>query len=426
MHMTGIILEKLVLSAVIIPLIAVFRFAGGRGFGAVWKKLLWIIMAVWLLIPFSFSFGGRAGFHKEVALLTRTQAIEAGYGFLEYIPELIESYKGFQAVPVIYFVMIFSLLAAFIKILYHNRQYGFSVNRLLDTMSEESDERILGLWKRVLRDFNIKRDIPVYRSRLNNPPMIIGSMSPALILPEKAHDWQEQLIYDIMRHEAMHYKLGDLWYKKFLLLVSDVYWFNPFVYLMRKLAYEDVELACDELVTKGLSNEDRAGYCHAILSMAEICGGTNKYAVEFSVDAKRLKKRVDNVFAKKDVIKGVLLTIFFCVIFFVAAGLTDIRTGRNGGYLSSQTDYDIARHFSSINWVYFSDNSKLGRVELSYVYDGDGKPEEDSKLGEHLHIVVACEKYDKLSDTVLEGIRTVFRAHFEYNLIDVEIKKLEP
>lgn len=49
----------------------------------------------------------------------------------------------------------------------------------------------------------------------------------------------------MLRHELCHYKYGDLWYKLLMVAVCDLYWFNPVLRIMKRMAFFDVECVCD-------------------------------------------------------------------------------------------------------------------------------------------------------------------------------------
>lgn len=420
--MAGVILEKLIVSTIIILLASLGRIMIKNRFGFLWRKILWCMIAVWMLLPISFSFGKKAGYHGEILLLSRADAIEAGYSLAEYVPD--SGNTLFRAIPLVYYVMILSVIVAMIKIVYHYRQYGFFVNKLIGSTTAQTDEKILFLWQRVCREQNIRRKIPVYRSNMKYTPMIMGCFSPVLILPENFGMEQEPVIYDVLCHEAVHYKSGDLWYKKLLLLVSDLYWFHPLVYLMRKFAYEDVEFACDEQVTKGFDDEEKRRYCNSILNMADVYGSPNIYAVEFSVDARKLKSRLENVFSSKGKKQGIAVLIGFIVIFVLAAGWFDIQT-KDKVFTEIRSREDIEWRMAAIKQFYFDENEKLGEVAISYKYDLEDVPVNNYEIGEYLHIVVACERYDELSDIMLEGIEAVFTGFFGCDSMDIQIMKLE-
>lgn len=48
-------------------------------------------------------------------------------------------------------------------------------------------------------------------------------------------------------HELVHLKRRDLIYKLIIFIGTTIHWFNPVIYLMSKISFEDLELSCDEV-----------------------------------------------------------------------------------------------------------------------------------------------------------------------------------
>lgn len=94
-------------------------------------------------------------------------------------------------------------------------------------------------------------------------PMLIGFMKPMIILPERSYSQQELLL--ILRHELVHHRQHDLWYKLVLLAANAVHWFNPLVYLLIGQANRDVEQVCDEKVVANQDMAYRKAYSMTIL-----------------------------------------------------------------------------------------------------------------------------------------------------------------
>ena len=68
--------------------------------------------------------------------------------------------------------------------------------------------------------------------------MIVGAIKPTLLLPELELT-AEQLSL-VFRHELIHYRRRDIWYKLLLMLANAIHWFNPMVWLMVYAADRDL------------------------------------------------------------------------------------------------------------------------------------------------------------------------------------------
>ena len=74
--------------------------------------------------------------------------------------------------------------------------------------------------------------------------------------------------YLIFLHELTHQKKHDLWYKMFLQIIRDVYWFCIPMLWVQKMANIDMECVCDATVTKYMNLTQRKDYCNVILKVA--------------------------------------------------------------------------------------------------------------------------------------------------------------
>lgn len=94
-------------------------------------------------------------------------------------------------------------------------------------------------------------------------PMMIGFFRPVVLLPSTKIA-SDELAF-ILRHELVHLKRNDLWYKALVLLATAIHWFNPVVYIMAKAIAVQCEISCDELILKGTNLQQRKQYGKAII-----------------------------------------------------------------------------------------------------------------------------------------------------------------
>ncbi len=125
------------------------------------------------------------------------------------------------------------------------------------------DEQLLNLVFEISKELGIKKQVRVYRNAKVHSPLLIGFFSPAVLIPKKVEGYDDILM--ILRHELMHLKRADTWYKLLLSITCAIHWFNPIVWLMRKVADDDLENACDEDVVKNRDEVFRHSYCESIL-----------------------------------------------------------------------------------------------------------------------------------------------------------------
>ncbi|WP_243626520.1 M56 family metallopeptidase, partial [Candidatus Cryosericum septentrionale] len=70
----------------------------------------------------------------------------------------------------------------------------------------------------------------------------------------------------ILKHELVHYKRGDIWYKLLMICANAVHWFNPLVYLVVTASNQDLEMSSDSAVIQNADAVFRKRYSEAILA----------------------------------------------------------------------------------------------------------------------------------------------------------------
>lgn len=73
----------------------------------------------------------------------------------------------------------------------------------------------------------------------------------------------------ILRHELIHWKRKDLWYKFLLLLARSIHWYHPLLWKMAKRANRDLEISCDSEAVREKDMAYRKAYSKMILQEAE-------------------------------------------------------------------------------------------------------------------------------------------------------------
>lgn len=162
------------------------------------------------------------------------------------------------------------------------------------------------------QSLGIRRDIPLVVTPAADCPMLAGFLRPALYLPDEALSEQEAMF--IFRHELTHYKRGDLWLKLLLTAAKTVHWFNPLVYLMARFAQEDIELACDDAVVRGMDSAQRRAYGETILRSAAAQVKKRALVSCFTGDKETLMRRFEGLFDKRAKKRGVALVVAAAVL----------------------------------------------------------------------------------------------------------------
>ena len=154
--------------------------------------------------------------------------------------------------------------------------------------------------------------VEVIKSPLVASPLVFGFFKPTLAIPEIEMNEDD---YNLaIKHEMVHYKHHDSWFKLFAVIVNSICWFNPITYFMVNLIGEACEYACDEQVTKEMDMTDKKQYSTMILSM--VCQASPALSSNMVKNKKQLKRRFEMIMKKKrfSVFRTVLCTVLMLAL----------------------------------------------------------------------------------------------------------------
>ena len=128
---------------------------------------------------------------------------------------------------------------------------------------------------RVLKSLQCKKQydgrIRISYSAQVSVPVGIGLWKRKILLPYL--EYTDTELYYILLHEFTHFANKDLFVKMAVALLRNVFWWNPFVHLLRRKLDEILEMKCDLRVASALENNEKADYLSVIISSLEKAPG---------------------------------------------------------------------------------------------------------------------------------------------------------
>ena len=201
-----------------------------------------------------------------------------------------------------------------------------------------TEERVLAVLEKETAAAGLGKVLPVYTAAVGSP-MIVGAIKPTLLLP--AMDFSAEQLSLVFRHELIHYRRRDIWYKLLLMLANAVHWFNPLVWWMVHAADRDLELSCDEAVVAGQDEAFREEYGRCLLAVVR--AGMNRrtlFTTNFYSGKKTLKNRLSTILDTTKKRRGTLALVALLLAAAVAGSLVACTpSGKNNGKIDL-TDYD--------------------------------------------------------------------------------------
>lgn len=218
----------------------------------------------------------------------------------------------------------FWLAGMLILTVYHVFSYHYMLRRLKRYSHSCNDESV----KQMAEDISIELGLRKFPSlqileASECAPFTIGITKSTIFLPDEK--WNEDDLYYILKHELVHCREKDILWKLLFLTVDTIHWFNPFVWLMHKLAANDIELACDESVLKNATAQERSGYCDIIMSWVEKNNPhKTPLSTEYMAGTFFLKQRFSNALDNGAKSKGAFFLIGMIIIISIFSELINI------------------------------------------------------------------------------------------------------
>lgn len=317
--------------SIIIMLLVILAPFIDRRYAAKWKYLIWILIAIRLVLPLNFSdiqTVFRNTGHKPVtetasaknentmpeqadATGARRIVLELPAQITNPLAQTDQTAARISILDIIMFlwaagflVMIAVHLGSYLGYKMQIRKKGFRIK----------DKYMLRILYDLTEELKIRRKIPIIEYSSAGSPMVMGFFHPVLILP--AEDYSEEELFFILKHELIHLKRHDVYWKLLFIMANAVHWFNPLVWLMQKEAVVDMELSCDERVMLGADYAVRKNYTETLFSMLhKKSARKNPLSTQF-LDGKRImKKRFRNILSRSGKRNGVMILI--CAVIMV-------------------------------------------------------------------------------------------------------------
>ena len=200
-----------------------------------WHYFIWLVLGIRMVVPFSLNWlKSTLSLFEAIPVhywikVWRLKAERAGIlHFMEALPNV-------YVVGVLLFGMYYVITAIVVRI---------KVLRL-----KKADSEIYDFVNRVAEKYGLKacKRIRVSRKAM---PCVCGLICPTLVLPE------ENASEEVILHELLHQKFGDVWINYGLHVVRAVNWFNPLIWYVTAVILNDSEALCDQRVLAYMTSKN--------------------------------------------------------------------------------------------------------------------------------------------------------------------------
>ena len=321
------ILNAVVLSSILIISVMALRIILKNKLTAGVLSLLWAMVLLRLLVPFSIESPVNIGTSLAKMFETNEQAPqdEAQVQADEYTLTETENYsigetydtEDFEALysgndiaeepskfgafikNIDYYALAVSLwfTAAFAIVALNGLKLLLFSMRIKGKAADESLKRVL---ETAREKIGYEGQAALIKSGAADMPAAYGLLRPKIVIPNSmAESMDENQLTLIVMHELMHIKKGDILLNYLWLIAKAIHWFNPLVWIAYRLYITDMEIACDYYAAKNLSHDDKLSYTQSLLDAARIIQKGSKCqnpaVLAFSQERTKLRRRIMNI-----------------------------------------------------------------------------------------------------------------------------------
>ncbi|WP_176524709.1 M56 family metallopeptidase [Bacillus pseudomycoides] len=294
-HFFDWVIETSIMASIVVGLILCIKILFRNKLTPRWQYLLWMILIVRLLLPWSpdssysiysilsYSNDTSVIFHQkepvqEKAAIDDTKMVTNENTYAPSYTQVAEENKQqthrnenksdvtFSFYTILLYIWLAGVIVLGLATMIMNRRLRLYIKN----QPVITDERIVTIFDNCKKSMSLQQNIPLLLAGKISSPTVFGFFRPRVLLSSvhmKILD-EQQLRY-IFHHELAHIKRRDVgvnWLMHGLLILN---WFNPIIWYAYSCMREDQEMACDAFALTFIGSEEQIAYGHTIITLLE-------------------------------------------------------------------------------------------------------------------------------------------------------------
>ena len=167
--------------------------------------------------------------------------------------------------------------------------------RLRTRMVANPDRQWLDIFDELKTQMGISKTIKMLKSGLVQTPMVVGWISPVVLVPAAAFAFlSPEQMRMILVHELTHIRRHDHWVNQFQALVEIILFFHPFVWWLSRQMQIEREYCCDDASLKAVPKRKVLAETLAKLEQMRISNPSNSLAANGGSLMDRITRILDN------------------------------------------------------------------------------------------------------------------------------------
>ncbi|WP_243526912.1 M56 family metallopeptidase [Bacillus pseudomycoides] len=364
------VIETSIMASILVGLILCIKILLRNKLTPRWQYLLWMILIVRLLLPWSpdssysiysilsYNNGTSVIFHQDPVTISPTKERMQGSTDIsdtkiltkedtyasgstqtaeESKKQTHNNEKQDDETFSFYTILLYIWLAGVIIMIFTTIIMNRRLLLYIKKQPMITDQRVVKIFANCKKSMSIQQDIPLLLSGKISSPTVFGFIRPKVLLSSvhmKVLD-EQQLRY-IFHHELAHIKRRDVgvnWLMHGLLILN---WFNPILWYAYSCMREDQELACDAYALTFIDSEEQIAYGHTIITLLEHYSGYYQAPslANLSRNKRTLKRRI--LMIKKFQKKSYRLSAIGVIAIVAVASVSLLNARANEVHVSSK------------------------------------------------------------------------------------------
>lgn len=275
-NLFNLVISSSIKGSFIILCILFLKFIFKNHFGAKWHYLIWFILIIRLMMPYSPN--SPVSLFNLMQIFDQTPALEAGeletyinpiqisFGEEQWLEETATKNYVLETMRVLSWIW---AIGAIIILTY---TFGANIQFLRKWRKNaiEAECEVYKLLEKCKLTMGINKKIPIFYTNQIKAPVLFGLMHPYLLLPEGLKNaLNKDELTCIMLHELAHLKRKDIATFWIMALLKAVHWMNPIIWYALNRMRQDCEVACDALTLSYMNEKDNKKYGYTIIQMLQ-------------------------------------------------------------------------------------------------------------------------------------------------------------
>lgn len=333
-------------AGILVLLVCAVRWLFRKQLTPQWRCALWLLVAIRLLLPFSFS-SVTSVFNLLPSWAPPSSSpplLQLPLPTPEVVGHLPLAMRGTLAVPTPatsvsvaaaphphqshwpLFILV-TWLSGVTVLAAHTLFFSIRLWRRCARLQPVTDPTVLAILKECCLLLNLRATPILLESVEVTTPALYGLIRPRLLLPRGfLTRFSAAELRFVFLHELAHLKRRDLWLNWLMAALQVVHWFNPLVWFGFGCWRADREFACDAMALQLAGEDRREEYGRTILRLLEtfVRPVSTPALVGILQDKRRLRQRIHLIANYAPAAKWSVLALLLATG-LAAIGLTDAR-----------------------------------------------------------------------------------------------------